>query len=276
MEDFSKLLSSIVSFLWFIGVVVLVFLLWDVLKSLITRLEEYVKNLRFEIKDGNVNLSGEAEPDDEGPMDDSFVAPNITNAQAVELEGQEIGRILIDSERESLERDFVFANQLERSFRSDTKKRVRQIRFRIGLREGLERAIDIKIRAYLVTTKKFDYHNNHGWGSNWAELEINKTYLPHMDGYWSISHRLDSTSNPSPFLTQVSDKSVIARTIRVYALGRSLNGEMLFGMKTYKWDRANAIYGSAKLRAIGQFKLTEEEFNQIEPEKEKGEWPFLE
>lgn len=196
----------------------------------------------------------------------------ISNQSIERSDGQEINKDLELSQ--SNDSPFKFSKHLERFVRSVDGTDSRRIRFRIGIRDSGKEIYDIRLNAYLVLHKTYNYIGNAGYGSAWKDLSI-RPFLPSLEGFWTLSHFIDDDSQTSPFLLIENETNLKRVEVRIYTSGYQ-DGVRVFGKVSYAWDQIGTKYGIFRLRQNETDpKLSIQQFDEIVPVGEdKGDWFF--
>ncbi|NOU60595.1 hypothetical protein [Marinifilum caeruleilacunae] len=223
----------------------------------------------LEKKELSLDLSGNY---DQGPK--LVTKKNLNELKSLDKEDILRNSELLENKDKS--RYFKFSDYLERYVIEKNGKRIRNLRFRLGVQQRGLKILNINLKGYLIVTNIIRNPNdNVGWGSNWPELKLDKDYLPAVTDYWSVDHEIDVPNSTSPFKELNNSKDVIKMTIKIYATGFLESGKKVFGSQQYELDESTCIYGKFKLRDLGENTISSDSFNTIIPIEEEGDWSFI-
>jgi len=145
-----------------------------------------------------------------------------------------------------------FTNKIVRTSDVDAKNNTvkRKLLFRFGTTNLDEKIFDVNLHAYLVVTSSNKQNDGSiGWGRNWYELQLNRTFFPILINYWTVSYDIDGNKfQVSPFLKIKESKDNFECNIHIYLSGHKVDGSKVFGYKEYKWDKINSECGEYKLK----------------------------
>lgn len=169
----------------------------------------------------------------------------------------------------------LISKKIERSINIVDGKIERKIRFRVGKTLEGPTLYDATVKAYLVTRKTMHYPDNNGYGNTWQELRIDG-YLPIVNRYWTISHFIDSEQKDSPILKIKKGKDILKIQVHIFISGNSETGQKYYKREIVDLNEGSCIFGTFKLREIGETDLKDEDFSKVVPDKNiKGDWKFL-